>query len=211
MTAIASCLRCRESGIAVCRSLAGWIRRQTTHPHRVARLVMLYTLSGVHPVSTQASKPTDYQVKAAYLSYFGRFVEFPPGSAPARDEPFSICVLGDDPFGPVLDSALAGEVINGTPLVPKRIARPQEAARCRILFVSESEDSALKELLAALDGANVLTVSDLPQFVKRGGMIQFVLDGNRVRFEVNLAAAQRAGLNLSSQLVKLAVAVRRSP
>jgi hypothetical protein len=159
----------------------------------------------------QAPKPTEYQVKAAYLSNFGRFVEWPAGGAPAPDQPFNVCVLGQDPFGPALDSALAGEAINGAALAAKRIPKGQDAAMCRILFISSSEESDLKAILAALDKASIVTVSDFPQFVKRGGMIQFVMDGNRVRFEVNLAAVQHAGLNLSSELLKVAIAVRRAP
>ena len=80
-----------------------------------------------------------------------------------------------------------------------------------MLFISSSEESQLKEILAALATTSVLTVSDMPQFVKRSGMIQFLVDSNRVRFEVNLTAAQRAGLTLSSELLKLAIAVRRAP
>jgi hypothetical protein len=172
-------------------------------------------------VRAQAEKPTEYQVKAAYLSNFGRFIEWPadqsPGEAPHAGEgnppvePFPICVLGTDPFGPALDRALKDETINRAPLVPKRIAKVQDNGGCRILFVAQSEESQLKPILAALNGVSLLTVSDIPDFTKRGGMIQFVLDGNRVRFEVNLAAVQRARLNLSSELTKLATTVRRTP
>ena len=121
------------------------------------------------------------------------------------------CVLGQDPFGPALDATVAGETIDRAHVVAKRISRPQDAAHCRILFISSSEDGQLKEILAELEGASVLTVSDAPQFARRGGMVQFILDGNKVRFEVNLPAAERVGLNLSSELLKLAVNVRRSP
>ena len=114
-------------------------------------------------------------------------------------------VLGRDPFGPALDAAVTGETINRAPLTAKRIPTPQDAANCRVLFISSSQDGDLKSVLAALDKTAVLTVSDMPQFVKRGGMIQLVLDASRVRFAVNLAAAQRVGLTLSSQLLKLAV------
>ncbi len=158
----------------------------------------------------QQSNPTEYQVKAAYLYNFGRFVEWPAKTASAGDL-FSICVLGDDPFGVTLDKTIAGENINGKKAVVKRIARPQDAVHCHILFISSTEESRLKETLAALDGTSVLTVSDIPQFTRRGGMIQFVMEANRVRFEVNLTPAERDGLTLSSQLLKVAVNVRRSP
>ena len=159
----------------------------------------------------QDSRPTEYQVKAVYLFNFGRFVEWPSSAAGPRGQPFAVCVLGHDPFGPALDAALAGEIIDRAPVVAKRIPKPEQAVNCRVLFISSSEDSQLREVLATLDKTSVLTVSDMPQFVKRGGMVQFLLDGNRVRFEVNLVATQRVGLNLSSDLLKLAIAVRKAP
>ena len=162
-------------------------------------------------LKAQDAKPTELQVKAAYLSNFGRFVEWPDRESEDPVEPFRVCVLGRDPFGSVLDKALAGEAVNRAPLTLLRISIPQEAVNCRVLFISSAENSELNTILAALDKACVLTVSDMPQFVKRGGMIQFVSAGGRVRFEVNLAAAERVRLKLSSQLLKLAIAVRRAP
>jgi hypothetical protein len=158
----------------------------------------------------QTPKPTEYEVEAAYLSNFGRFVEWPVRSGPPNDV-FNICVLGTDPFGPLLDAALKNEIINGAPMVARRIATPDEAAGCRIVFLSSVKDSQLSATLNTLAADGALTVSDMPNFTRRGGMIQFILDGNRVRFEINLATAQRARLTLSSQLLKLAVAVRRAP
>jgi hypothetical protein len=110
-----------------------------------------------------------------------------------------------------LEAATEGETIHGLPTVAKRVPKRDEATTCEVLFISSSEDDQLTGTLAALDKSSVLTVSDMPEFVKRGGMVQLVLDGKRVRFEVNLAAAERAGLNLSSELLKLAVMVRRAP
>jgi hypothetical protein len=154
----------------------------------------------------------EYQVKAAYLTGLGRYVEkWSTRANPSPDEPFDLCVLGQDPFGTLLDEAVRGEKIGGAPLEAKRIARPQDALVCRVLFIGSTEESQLNAVLAAIGTAPVLTVADLPDFVKRGGMIQFVLDGNHVHFEINIAAAQRAGLKLSSELLKVARAVRRTP
>jgi YfiR/HmsC-like len=165
----------------------------------------------VRSLGAQVQKPTEYEVQAAYLSNFGRFVEWPVRAGASERDPFYICVLGQDPFGPLLDAALKGETIGGAPMVAKRVAGVADAANCRIVYVNPSKDTQLRPLLAALARSNVLTVGDIFDFTRQGGMIQFVLDGNRVRFEINLAAAQRAGLNLSSQLLKVAVAVRRIP
>ena len=156
----------------------------------------------------QPGSATEYQVKATYLFDFARFVEWPANNAAAHSDAFAICVLGEDPFGTALDSVISGEAIDGKRVVSKRISSPQEALGCRILFISSSEDSRLKETLAVLEKASVLTVSDLPNFSQRGGMIQFVLDQRKVRFEVNVGKATEAGLTLSSDLLKVAVAVR---
>jgi hypothetical protein len=149
-------------------------------------------------------------VKAAYLYNFGRFVEW-PNALTANSGSFTVCVLGQDPFGPALDATLAGETIAGKKVVAKRISTPQESGNCQILFLSGAEAGRLNKIVEDLDKVAVLTVSDMPQFAQRGGMIQFVLEGNRVRFEVNLTATQHAGLTLSSDLLKVATAVRRNP
>jgi YfiR/HmsC-like len=157
----------------------------------------------------QRGRPTPYDVEAAYLYQFGKFVEWPP-KKPEAEGPnsFSICVLGRDPFGRVLDDTVKGENMNGRPLVARRVASAEEGADCRILFVSSSRERELARDLDALRGRPVLTASDIPGFIRRGGMIQFVLTDNRVRFEINVGNAVRAGLTVSSQLLKVAVSVQ---
>jgi hypothetical protein len=162
-------------------------------------------------LAAQDPRPTDYQVKAAYLTNLGRFVNQWSAKTGSPDGTFDICILGQDPFGPDLDRAVKGEKIGVSPLAAKRISGPQESAGCRVLYIGGSNDAQLTAILAALGTTPVLTVSDNPDFVKRGGMIQFVLDGDHVRFEINIAAARRAGLTLSSELLKLARTVRRTP
>jgi hypothetical protein len=154
-------------------------------------------------------KPSEYQVEAVYLYNFGRFVEWPSKGTAAKTGSFTICVLGDDPFGTALDTTVAGEAIGNQSVVARRLSNPQEAVECQILFVSSSEANKLNKIVEVLDKSAVLTVSDMPQFLERRGMIQFVSEGNRIRFEVNLTAAQHAGLTLSSDLLKVAAAVRR--
>lgn len=183
------------------------------HPRllpRLAALAIVWALFSVSGLHAQRSKPAEYEVKAAYLYNFGKFVEWPAKIKAANADAFTICVLGQDPFGVTLDATIAGETIDRKSVVAKRISKPQDAVDCRILFISSSEESQLKQILATLDKTSVLTVSDILQFTRRGGMIQFTLEANRVRFEVNLTTAERAGLTLSSQLLKLAISVRRS-
>jgi hypothetical protein len=158
----------------------------------------------------QNSKPSEYSVKAVYLFNFGRFVEWPAKLPEAEADSFEICVLGQDPFGAALKATVARETIAGKSVVAKEIALPKDAANCRVLFISSSEDGRLKQILDSLGTASVLTVSDLPRFIDRGGMVQFVLEGDRVRFEVNSAITERAGLTLSSELLKVAVEVKTS-
>jgi hypothetical protein len=187
-------------------------RPKKRHPARPAGLAsvafaLAIVINSVLPA--QAPQPTEYQVKAAYLVNFPKFVEWPASAA--RSESFNICVLGQDPFGEALDSAVAGETIHSSPVAAKRISKPQDALNCRVLFVSSSEDSQWNEILTALKTSSVLTVSDMREFTDRGGIVQFILDGNRVRFQINLAATEPSGLKLSSELLKLAVTVKRNP
>lgn len=158
----------------------------------------------------QQSGASEYEVKAAYLYSFGRFVVWPANMESVKDEAFQICVLGQDPFGSVLDAVIAGEAIGDRIVVATRVSKPQDALNCRVLFISTSEESRLGEILPVFDKVSVLTVSDMPRFTRRGGMIQFHMERNRVRFEVNLKIAQGAGLTLSSDLLKVATAVRRN-
>jgi hypothetical protein len=154
----------------------------------------------------QQSHPTESQVKAAYLYNFGKFVRWPvaPGDSGAS---FDICVLGKDPFGVVLDSTVVGGSIDDRKVTAKKIASLQESDHCRIVFISSSEQARLKTILAAAKAGGTLTVSDIPHFADKGGMIEFVPQENRIRFQVNLPATEEAGLTLSSELLKVATKV----
>lgn len=196
----------RRTSIVRLRALS--TRRAERCSRRLSAALLACWLLTV-PLLGQNSRPNEYEVKAAYLFNFGKFLGTPlPTTAPLHAR-FEICVLGHDPFGPVLDATLAGEQINGQEVVARRIQKPQEALTCQILFISTSEESRLKAILIVLHDAPVLTVSDIQDFASEGGMIHFILEQDRVRFEVNLLAAERAHLALSSQLLKVASNVRR--
>jgi hypothetical protein len=184
----------------------------TSHGFRpwLVAIAVAWVLVAVPCLRAQSLKPTDYDVKAAYLYNFGHFVEWPANVASAKNESFTVCVLGRDPFGPVLDTTLAAETIAGKRVATKRISTLDESGNCQILFLSSTEEAQLKTILKVLNKQAVLTVSDMPEFSQNGGMIQFVPEGKRVRFEVNLAAVQHAGLTLSSELLKVATTVRRN-
>jgi hypothetical protein len=144
-------------------------------------------------------------VKAAYLFNFGRFVAWPAQTA--GDPEFTICVLGTDPFGGFLDATVSGGALRDKPVVVRRLTEYDPAAHCRILFISASEEEQLDPILSAVGRAPVLTVGDAPDFVERGGMLEFTIEGNRVRFTINAAAAEAAGLTPSSELLRVATSV----
>jgi hypothetical protein len=154
-------------------------------------------------------KPTEFQVEAAYLFNFGRFVDWPPTSRGQTGASLVICVLGDDPFGSSLDSVLQRGTVKGKALTAKRIGRIEDAATCQVLYISASEAARVDRILSTVGNVSVLTVSDMPQFMDHGGMIQFMLEDGKVRFQINLGAAENAGLALSSELLKVAVNVKR--
>jgi YfiR/HmsC-like len=184
-------------------------RRASIGGGRICALAfaMVVALNGPASLRAQASSPTEYDIEAAYLFNFMRFVEWPPTTM-ADGSSLHICVLGQDPFGEALDATLAGGSIAGRNVTAVRISEPKESLNCHILFISSSENSRLSQILLALDKTPVLTVSNAPHFVDRGGMIEFTLERGKVRFEVNLAVSSGAGLVLSSDLLKLAKRVK---
>ena len=159
------------------------------------------------PALAQQSKPQEYQIKAVYLYNFSKFVQWPPMTE--NKDSFVICVLGHDPFGAALDDLLVGEKIEQKTMMVRRITAVQDAPKCQIIFIATSEAARAKQILSSLGKNSILTVSDMANFSQIGGMIQFVIQDNRVRFEVNLSAADKAGLTFSSQLLKVASAVKK--
>ncbi len=154
-------------------------------------------------LSRPAASP-EYVVKSAFLYHFATFVEWPAGAPSASAPELTICVLGDDPFGETLDQTVAGKTIGARPLAIKRISRAAEAAECAVVFVGAGEGLRLPSLFADLRRLPVLTVGDVEGFAEAGGMIGMFVENNRVRFEINLGAADRARLKISSKLLSLA-------
>jgi hypothetical protein len=172
-------------------------------------LILLLAL----PVSAQeAASPTplEYELKAAFLYNFVKFVEWPPDAFAGPRSPLTICVYGDDPFGSSLDAAVGGESLGERSLLVQRPAF-DELRDCRVLFVSRSERQRMPEVLSEVEGAPVLTVGDTDGFLRAGGIINFVLEENKVRFLINLEAAERNQLKISSKLLRLAKGSPSSP
>jgi hypothetical protein len=155
---------------------------------------------------TRAQSPTagEYQVKAAFLFNFAKFVEWPSSNLPDPSAPLRICILGRDPFGEELRNITKGKTVSGRKLQIDQVVDLRQARTCQILFIASSEKAQLKETLEALQGANALTVSDTNGFLEQGGMINFVLENDRVQFGVNRKAAEQAGLKISSKLLSVA-------
>ena len=171
---------------------------------RAIIFLLLFLLAA--PLAAAASLP-EYQVKAAFVHSFGKYVIWPGAAFAAPTTPFIIGILGTDPFDDAFAPLLQKNLQN-RPLEIRRIDKISEAGGCQILFISRSEQRRLSALLAALKGHNTLTVSDIDGFAREGGMIQLLLQDNQVRFEINLQAAKAAELTISSNLLKLATAVR---
>ena len=159
-----------------------------------------------HPARAQASP--EYKLKAAYLFNFAKFVDWPSNTFAEATTPIVIGVLGEDPFGTVLEEIVQGRTINGRPLTIQRARRLEELKTCQLLFISRSEQQRLKNILTQLGERPVLTVSDADNFLDGGGTIRLLMEGRSVRFEISAVASERAGLKIDAQLLNLARAVR---
>ena len=153
----------------------------------------------------QDSPPSEYQLKAAFLFNFAKFVEWPPEAFANSTSPIVIGILGEDPFGGDLERTVRDKKVNNRPFVIKELRSPAEATNCHIIFISASEKKRLPEVLSGLSGTNVLTVSETADFTASGGMINFVEENNKIRFQINDVAAKKANLKVSSKLLSLAV------
>jgi hypothetical protein len=150
----------------------------------------------------------EYEVKAAFLYNFVKFVEWPADTFEGPTDKIVLCILGEDPFGESLDNVVRNEVLNGRPLSVHRTRDVLEARDCHVVFVPRTERARQERILAGLEGRGILTVGEADGFLNAGGMIRFVLEQNRVRFDINLAAAERSRLKLSSKLLRLARTVQ---
>ncbi|HEV2329359.1 MAG TPA: YfiR family protein [Verrucomicrobiae bacterium] len=147
---------------------------------------------------------SEYQVKAAFLYNFGKFVEWPANDFASTNSPLVIGIYGDNPFGNDLDAVVRGRNINGHPVVTREVTL-NELKSCQILFIARSKQKSINEILRALDGAGVLTVTENMDPTEPGVMINFVLQSDRIRFEINNTEAEKVGLKLSSKLLMLAI------
>ena len=175
------------------------------HAWRIFIAAVLLTLGlGCTPAPLRAETVVgEYRLQAAFVLNFARFAQWPATALPADNSPLVIGVLGTGPAGEAL-MALAGQVVGRHPVQVRQFAYPPAATDCQLLYVSDSETPQLDDLLRVLRSRSLLLVSDIPRFAERGGHIQLFNRQNKLRFRVNLQALGRAGLSLSSKLLKLA-------
>jgi hypothetical protein len=178
----------------------------------VACIGLLALLGPVRPLSgDDAERSLEYPVKAAFLVNFAKFTAWPADSQQAKASVVTICVLGQDPFGDVLEKTAAGRSVGGRPIAIQRHRNLEGVAACHVLFIATSEAERLGQILEHLAAEPVLTVGEGDGFTRRGGVIGLVVESNLARFEVNLHAAQRTGLQLSSKLLGVARVVESGP
>jgi hypothetical protein len=150
----------------------------------------------------------EYQVKAAFLYNFARFVDWPAQSFKAAGDPITICVVGENPFGGALDEATDRKTVAGRGFAIRQTAAIGPDCDCQILFISASERRRFRSILDSLKPVGILTVGEIQGFAAEGGVVNFKLEGGKVRFEINIEAAERQQLHISSKLLSLAQIVK---
>ncbi len=166
-------------------------------------IVILASL-GFEAHAQDSSVSSEYLIKAGFIYNFANLVQWPANAFAQPDSPIVIGILGEDPFGTVLDRVLAGKRVNGRVFLVKRLKSVVDLKECHILFVSSSEIAHLTEAIHLVKGMPILTIGEIPGFAKRGGIINLVLEDNKVHFEINVEAAKEADLTISSRLLALA-------
>jgi len=181
-------------------------------PRRIVSWSLCVVLIVISPRPQRAnSTAEEYSVKAAFLFHFAQFIEWPAGTFKDANSPIMYCTLGEDPFRGALEATLSGKNIGTRQLRVKHYKRVPETRGCQVVFIGASGQKLISEALTSLNGNPILTVGESEHFTQDGGVIGFTLEENKVRFEINLDAAEHAGLKVSSKLLALAKAVIGKP
>jgi hypothetical protein len=167
----------------------------------VASALLLFAAT---PMSAQTVRASASDVQAVFLFNFAQFVEWPSDAFANAKAPLVIGILGEDPFGSVLDETVRGETVRGRAFKIRRFRRVDDVKDCHILFISKSSGSRLADVLAAVKGRPILTVSNSDDFEEEGGIIRFVIEQSKIRLSIDLEAAQATRLTLSSKLLRSA-------
>lgn len=186
-----------------------WSLRKPNVRLRMGAVAIALVISLVHVGKTADVK--EYEIKAAFIYNFAKFVEWPEDAFGRADAPIIIGIVGKDPFGKMIDQAVEGRRANGRLVEIKRISWGSEVKTCHILFVSSSESGKVGQLGELVKNAPILTIGETPGFASRGGIVNFTEEEGKVRFEINADAAKRARLTISSKLLSLAKVVKDAP
>jgi len=164
-------------------------------------------LAPATPAQCQDNGLTEYHVKALFLFNFAKYVQWPDQAFPDTNAPITIGIVGEDNFGEDLSHAIAGKTVNGRTVVIRHLSAGDYPQSCQILFISDSESSDMKDILRRVGTQPVLTVGEDKAFARNGGIIDFVVKDDKVRLAINLDAANKAGLKISSKLLAVADSV----
>lgn len=176
------------------------------NPHKLWHIaIFIAAFIGLITNSLAQEKPSEYEVKAAFLFNFAKFVEWPPEAFADTNSPIVIGILGENVFGKSLEKIINDRKVNSRGFQFRNFDSATEATNCQILFISASKKNDFAKIVSGLHSASVLTVSETDGFLKAGGMINFLFEGNNVRFQISDDAAKKAGLKISSKLLSLAV------
>ena len=165
-------------------------------------------LSG-RPLAAQSQGLTEYEIKAGFLFNFTKFVEWPSGAFVNSNAPIILGIVGENPFGSLLREAAAGKAINGRAVLVRQFKEGEDLRSCQILFIASTDKKQLTQTLEKLKGSMVLTVGEGSVFTRSGGMIAFVVEGNKVRLEIDLEAVSEANLKISAKVIAVARLVTR--
>ena len=182
--------------------------RRFTLVKRLLSYVCVWLACSELAMAQEKQKFTDYDLKAVYLFRFTQFTDWPANAFTSTNAPIVIGIVGDDPFGKTLDDVVKGESVRGHPLVIKRLNSSDDLQSCQMLFICRNEKEQLPALLQKLKGNPILTMGDDDGFAESGGMVNLVLVDGKVKLEINPAAAEQAGLQISGKALRLAHIVK---
>lgn len=188
-----------------------WVaaRRRRAWSARCAAVLLcvVTALASDRPVFSQESGSAEYQIKAAFLFHFAQFVEWPSEVFKDANSPLTYCTIGDDPFRGGLEDILRGKTVADRAIRVEHLKQAEGMQRCQVLFIGTAENKRAAGIVANVKGSAILIVEESPNFAADGGMIGFSVEGNKIRFEINLTAVNAAKLKMSARLLSLAKSV----
>jgi hypothetical protein len=177
---------------------------------RLTAIILLAAMCASFPCRQAFADPSrEYAVKAAFIFNFAQFTEWPDNAFASANSPFVIGVIGSDPFDGALEQVIVNKTLHDRPVVVKYIKSLDGIPDCSLLFVPASEETRLNDIFDKIASRPILTIGETERFPWMGGTIQFYLEDNKLRFEINPESVAKAQLRISSKLMKLAKIFKR--